>query len=190
MIFQNKAVRWLIPAVLLLLAAAVFVFFRPFLTRSTGKDADIAALPGNAASIRADAPFGVSDLTAEQLSNLRRDGTLRVSDGPRGISVGDPMDKILLSYPTDYTGEQPTDGQILYCAAFFRNRNGIMTALPPRGLLTDDDGRSLIVTLLAPVNSYPEGTADDYLRYEHVFCRYTIDPETMTVSSIVLGLEK
>ena len=178
----------LFAAVLLAAAAAAFAL-RPLLSKRAGgpEGALEEALPSPP---RSDEPFGVSDLTAEQLSALRREGKMRVSDGPRGISVGDSMDKILLSYPTDYAGEQPAEGQILYCAAYFRNKNGVMTALPPRGLLTDDGGRSPVITLLAPTSPYPEGTAEDYLQYEHVFCRYVIDPETMTVSSILLGLEK
>ena len=188
--FRKRTLLWLIPLALLLLSAAAFFLVRAF---SPGQPADAsggAPSAGGVPGFSADNPFSPADLTAEQLTALRRDGALRVSDGPRGISVGDSLDKILMSYPTDYAGEQPADGQILYCAAFFRNQNGIMTALPPRGLLTDDGGRFLVVTLLAPIRPYPEGTADNYLQYEHVFCRYTVDPETMTVSSIVLGLER
>lgn len=187
---QNRTLKWLIPIILLILAAAaLFVALRAFLPGKNENENNSAVLPGNAV-FRAEDPFGISDLTADQLTTLRRDGTLRVSDGPRGISIGDSLDKILMSYPTDYSGEQPQDGQILYCASYFSNSNGIMTALPPRGLLTEDDGRSIVITLLAPTMPYPEGTADNYLQYEHVFCRYTVDPETMTVSSIVLGLGK
>ena len=57
-----------------------------------------------------------------------------------------------------------------------------------RGLLTVNSG-SIIVTLLAPISSYPAGTKDDYGRYEHIYCRYTIEPDTMTIRSIVLGLD-
>ena len=64
-----------------------------------------------------------------------------------------------------------------------------MTALPPRGLLSVDTGK-IIVTLLAPTSAYPAGTLDNYGSYEHVYCRYTIDPDTMTISSIVLGIDQ
>ena len=150
------------------------------------------ALPYDAAQ-----PFTVSDLAQAQMTRLRESGTLRVSDGPRGVSVGDSLDTLLSRFPstftekqadTDQTGEQSDEEIILYCASYFENQNGVMTALPPRGLLTVDSG-SIIVTLLAPTSSYPAGTKDDYGRYEHVYCRYTIEPDTMTIRSIVLGLD-
>ncbi|MCI6373739.1 MAG: hypothetical protein MR821_00380 [Clostridiales bacterium] len=151
------------------------------------------ALPYDAAQ-----PFTVSDLAQAQMTRLRESGTLRVSDGPRGVSVGDSLDTLLSRFPstftekqvdTDQTGEQSDEEIILYCASYFENQNGVMTALPPRGLLTVDSG-SIIVTLLAPTSSYPAGTKDDYGRYEHVYCRYTIEPDTMTIQSIVLGLDR
>ena len=151
------------------------------------------ALPYDAAQ-----PFTVSDLAQAQMTRLRESGTLRVSDGPRGVSVGDSLDTLLSRFPstftekqadTDQTGEQSDEEIILYCASYFENQNGVMTALPPRGLLTVDSG-SIIVTLLAPTSSYPAGTKDDYGRNEHVYCRYTIEPDTMTIQSIVLGLDR
>ena len=150
------------------------------------------ALPYDAAQ-----PFTVADLTQAQMTRLRESGTLRVSDGPRGVSVGDSLDTLLSRFPstftekqadTDQTGEQSDEEIILYCASYFENQNGVMTALPPRGLLTVDSG-SIIVTLLAPTSSYPAGTKDDYGRYEHIYCRYTIEPDSMTIKSIVLGLD-
>ena len=145
----------------------------------------------------ASAPFTVSDLSAAQMTKLREAGTLRVSDGPRGVSVGDSLDTLLSRFPTtftekqadsDQTGEQSDEEIILYCASYFENQNGVMTALPPRGLLTVDSG-SIIVTLLTPTSAYPAGTKDDYGRYEHIYCRYTIEPDSMTIKSIVLGLD-
>ena len=137
----------------------------------------------------ADAPFSASDLTAAQLEQIRRDGRLRVSDGPRAISVGDPLDKIIEVFPTNYTGEQPENEQILYCAEVFTNQNGKQTVLPPRGLLTASND-SIIVTLLAPTSPYPEGTRDNYGFYEHIYCLFTIEPDSMTVSSITLGIDQ
>ena len=143
-------------------------------------------------------PFTVSDLTQAQMTQLREAGTLRVSDGPRGVSVGDSLDTLLLRFPStftekqadsDQTGEQSDEEIILYCASYFENQNGVMTALPPRGLLTVDSG-AIIVTLLAPTSAYPAGTKDDYGRYEHIYCRYTVEPDTMTIKSIVLGLDR
>ena len=145
----------------------------------------------------ASAPITVSDLSAAQMTKLREAGTLRVSDGPRGVSVGDSLDTLLSRFPTtftekqadsDQTGEQSDEEIILYCASYFENQNGVMTALPPRGLLTVDTG-SIIVTLLTPTSAYPAGTKDDYGRYEHIYCRYTIEPDSMTIKSIVLGLD-
>ncbi len=143
-------------------------------------------------------PFSITDLTQEQLKEIRENGgRLHVSDGPREISIGDNLEKILDHYPSGFTeqksldeqtGEQSDEMQILYCSAYYRNNSGKMTALPPRGLLNVDSG-SITVTLLAPTSPYPAGTKDDYGRYEHVYCIYTIDPETMTVSSIVLGID-
>ena len=143
-----------------------------------------AQLPYDAAS-----PFSVSDLTAQQLTQIREQGRIHVSDGPRGISIGDPLEKLLERYPTDYMGEQPEDVQILYCASYFENQNGVMTALPPRGLLSVDHCE-ITVTLLAPTAAYPAGTADSYGSYEHVYCLYTIEPDAMTISRITLGIDQ
>ena len=146
----------------------------------------------------ASAPFTVSDLSAAQMTKLREAGTLRVSDGPRGVSVGDSLDTLLSRFPTtftekqadsDQTGEQSDEEIILYCASYFENQNGVMTALPPRGLINVDNGQ-IVVTLLAPTSAYPAGTRDSYGAYEHVYCVYTIEPETMTISSIVLGIDQ
>lgn len=142
-------------------------------------------------------PFTLADLTMEQQQQLRQKKRIHVSDGPRGISIGDSLEKILDHYPStimeqkngdEQTGEQSDEQQILYCSAYYMNDSGKMTALPPRGLLNVDSG-NITVTLLAPTVPYPPGTKDDYGKYEHVSCIYTINPETMSVSSIVLGLD-
>lgn len=143
-------------------------------------------------------PFSVSDLTTAQLNEVRVNGRISVSDGPRGVSIGDSLDTLLSRYPSTYTssvntgeltGEQSNEEMILYCAQYFENQNGVMTALPPRGLLTVDSGE-IIVTLMAPTSAYPAGTLANYGQYEHVYCIYTISPDTMTVKSIVLGLSQ
>lgn len=143
-------------------------------------------------------PFTIGDLTSSQLNALRSQGRLSVSDGPRGISIGESLDTLLSRYPSTYTsvqtsdeqtGEQSHEEMILYCSQYFENANGIMTALPPRGLITVDSGE-IIVTLMAPTSAYPAGTLDNYRNYEHVYCIYTISPDTMTVKSIVLGISK
>ena len=143
-------------------------------------------------------PFTISDLTSSQLNTLRTQGRLSVSDGPRGISIGESLDTLLSRYPSTYTdvqtsseltGEQSNEEMILYCSQYFENANGIMTALPPRGLITVDSGE-IIVTLMAPTSTYPAGTLDNYRNYEHVYCIYTIAPDTMTIKSIILGISK
>ena len=177
-----------------------------------------AALPYDTAQ-----PFSLSDLTASQLTRIRESGRITVSDGPRGISIGDTLDELLARYPStiaksktdaqrtgtasdedmmrysdeylnsrnasEQTGLQSDEEMILYCAEYFENQNGVMVALPPRGLLTVRGG-SIVVTLLAPTTAYPAGTQDNYGSYEHVYCVYTIEPDTMTVSSIVLGMDQ
>lgn len=146
----------------------------------------------------ANAPFSISDLTPAQLTQLRQQGRIRVSDGPRGISVGDSLEKLMSRYPstiTEHAQEQEITGLyaeeeiILYCAEYFENLNGHMTVLPPRGLLTVDNGQ-IIVTLLAPTSAYPPGTHDNYGSYEHVYAVYTIEPDTMVIEKIILGIDK
>ena len=65
----------------------------------------------------------------------------------------------------------------------------MLTVLPPRGLIDVDNG-TIVVTLLAPTSAYPAGTRDNYGAYEHVYCVYSINPETMTISSIKLGIDQ
>lgn len=140
------------------------------------------ALPYNASD-----PFTLADLTLDQQKQVRENGRLSVSDGPRGISIGDTLDTLLNHFPLTFMQEQPEDVQILYCAEYFENQNGIMTALPPRGLLTTGSD-AITVTLMAPTSPYPAGTLDNYGEYEHVYCVFTIKLDTMTISSIVLGI--
>ena len=143
-------------------------------------------------------PFSISDLTAAQMTRIRESGRISVSDGPRGISIGDPLEKVLERYPStivethenrEMTGLQSDEQIILYCAEYFENQNGVMTVLPPRGLIDVKDGGT-VVTLLAPTSAYPAGTKDNYGSYEHIYCVYTIEPDTMTVSNIVIGIDQ
>lgn len=192
--------------------------FDPF--RSSGPVSAPAAtsLPFDAAE-----PFSISDLTPAQLSQIRTNGSMTVSDGPRGVSIGDTLEKLMERLPStiakrrdsvmqsgaqtdeemnqyyqDYldtldagerTGMQSEEQIILYCADYFENQNGILTVLPPRGLIDVDNG-TIVVTLLAPTSAYPAGTRDNYGAYEHVYCVYNINPETMTISSIKLGIDR
>lgn len=179
-------------AVLLSLFVCILIF-NPF-ADSTPVSAPMAtALPYSASE-----PFSLSDLTASQLTQIRKNGRMTVSDGPRGVSVGDTLEKLMERLPStivetqqdiQQTGEQSEEQIILYCADYFQNQNGMMTVLPPRGLIDVDNG-NIVVTLLAPTSAYPAGTRDNYGAYEHVYCLYTIDPETMTISSIVLGIDQ
>lgn len=169
-------------AVLLSLVVCLIVF------DIGGADAPVSAPVATALPYDANEPFSVSDLTADQLTQMRNQGRMSVSDGPRGVSVGDTLDTLLEHFPTTYTGLQPSeDEQILYCADYFENQNGVMTVLPPRGLVTVESG-NIIVTLLSPTSAYPAGTRDNYGSYEHIYCVYTIEPETMTIASIELGI--
>ncbi len=204
-------------AVLLSFAICILIF-DPFSSGESVSTPVATALPYSASE-----PFSLNDLTSAQIQQIRRDGRMTVSDGPRGVSVGDPLEKLIARLPSGtgaseqsaqsdvsqteeelalycqtyldmqntgtQTGLQSDEEMILYCADYFENQNGRMTALPPRGLLNVDNG-DIIVTLLAPTSAYPAGTKDSYGSYEHVYCVYTIDPETLTVASIVLGIDQ
>lgn len=194
------------------------VIFDPF-----PKEVAVSAPVSMSLPYSVDQPFTLSDLTASQVQQIRRDGRMHVSDGPRGVSIGDSLEKLMERLPstiarkqdaamegsiesdeemnayyqdyldtldpTESTGLQSEEQIILYCADYFENQNGMMTVLPPRGLIDVDNGQ-IIVTLLAPTSAYPAGTKDSYGSYEHVYCVYTIEPDTMTISSIVLGIDK
>ncbi|MBQ4264574.1 MAG: hypothetical protein IJB85_03595 [Clostridia bacterium] len=206
-----------IGAVLISLLICIMIF-DPF-SANVPVSAPIAtSLPYSASE-----PFSLSDLTTAQVNQIRKNGRMTVSDGPRGVSIGDTLEKLMERLPStiakkqtaaiesdmqsdeemnqyyqDYldtldsserTGLQSEEQIILYCADYFQNQNGMMTVLPPRGLIDVDNGE-IIVTLLAPTSAYPAGTKDNYGAYEHVYCVYTIDPETTTISSIVLGIDQ
>ena len=155
----------------------------------SGASTPVSAPVATSLPYEASSPFSAGDLTSAQMAQIREQGRMSVSDGPRGVSVGDSLDDLLIRFPASYTGAQPDDMQILYCADYFENRNGLMTVLPPRGLLTADSS-AIFVTFLAPTSAYPAGTQDNYGEFEHVYCQFTVEPDTMTVSSIVLGLEQ
>lgn len=155
--------------------------------QSSGGDAPASV--DAAPSYDASQPFSAADLTAAQLDALRAQGKMTVSDGPRGVSVGDSLDTLLSRFPSSYSGAQPDEEQILYCADYFENANGVMTALPPRGLLSVENSQ-ITVTLLAPTSAYPPGTRENYGDYEHIYCRFTVEPDGMTVSGIALGIER
>lgn len=155
-----------------------------------GDEVAVSAPASTALPYDATQPFSISDLTAQQLTQIRSEGRISVSDGPRGVSVGDTLDEMLTHFPSSYTGAQPSeDEQILYCADYYENQNGIMTVLPPRGLMTVES-RNIVVTLLAPTSAYPASTRDQYGDYEHVYCIFTIEPESMTISRIELGIDQ
>lgn len=204
-------------AVLLSVFVCILIF-DPFAASMPVSAPVATALPYSAAE-----PFSLSDLTTSQLTQLRKNGRMTVSDGPRGVSIGDTLEKLMARLPStiaikqgtgmsgsiqsdeesnqyyqDYldaldsserTGLQSEEQIILYCADYFQNQNGMMTVLPPRGLIDVDNGE-IVVTLLAPTSAYPVGTKDNYGAYEHVYCVYTIDPETMTISTITLGIDQ
>ena len=194
------------------------LIFDPFAASTPVSAPAATALPYSASN-----PFSLADLTTAQINQIRKNGRMSVSDGPRGVSIGDTLEKLMERLPStiaikqgtgmsgsiqsdaesnqyyqDYldaldsserTGLQSDEQIILYCADYFENQNGVMTVLPPRGLIDVDNG-NIVVTLLAPTSAYPAGTRDSYGAYEHVYCVYTIDPETMVISSIVLGIDR
>lgn len=170
-------------AVLLSLLVCLLVFdIRP-------EAQQVSAPVATALPYEASAPFTVSDLTAAQLISIRESGRISVSDGPRGVALGDTLETVLDRFPVSYMGDQPEEMQILYCAEVFENQNGLTTVLPPRGLLTANNGY-IEITLLAPTSAYPAGTHDNYGSYEHVYCIFTIEPDSMTISSIELGIDQ
>ena len=206
-----------IGAVMLSLLICILIF-NPFSASAPVSAPAATALPYSAAE-----PFSLGDLTTAQLNQIRKSGRMSVSDGPRGVSIGDTLEKLMERLPStiaikqgtgmsgsiesdeasnqyyqdyldtldsgDRTGMQSEEQIILYCADYFENQNGMMTVLPPRGLIDVNNGE-IIVTLLAPTSAYPAGTRDSYGAYEHVYCVYTIDPETMTISAITLGIDQ
>ena len=183
--------RRISPAVFLLLGALALSLISSVLILRLPAPRQEAARPEEtAAPYDPSLPFSLSDLSAAQLRELRQKGSLQLSDGPRGISIGDSIDEVFSRYPVDIDGTISEEGQILYCAEYYPNANGMMTALPPRGILFEEDGREIVIILLSPTSAYPAGTADDYLRYEHVYCRYVISPEDMRISSIRIGLTR
>ena len=181
-----------IAAVMLSLFVCI-VIFDPF-----PKNVSVSAPVNTPLPYSASDPFTLSDLTTSQVQQIRRDGRMHVSDGPRGVSVGDSLEKLMERLPStivethedaELTGLQSEEQVILYCADYFENQNGMMTVLPPRGLVDVDNGQ-IVVTLLAPTSAYPPGTHDDYGSYEHVYAVYTIEPDTMVIERIVLGIDQ
>ena len=205
------------------LGAVLLSFFLCILIFNPFSAAPVSAPIATALPYSASEPFSLGDLTTAQKNQIRKNGRMSVSDGPRGVSIGDTLEKLMERLPStiaikqgtgmsgsiqsdaesnqyyqDYldaldsserTGLQSDEQIILYCADYFENQNGMMTVLPPRGLIDVDNGE-IVVTLLAPTSAYPAGTRDSYGAYEHVYCVYTIDPETMTISSITLGIDQ
>ena len=181
-----------IGAVLLSVFICILIF-DPFTATAPISSPVATALPFSASD-----PFSLSDLTTAQINQIRKNGRMSVSDGPRGVSIGDTLEKLMERLPStivethdnhELTGMQSDEQIILYCADYFENQNGMMTVLPPRGLIDVNNGE-IVVTLLSPTSAYPTGTKDSYGAYEHVYCVYTINPETMTISSIVLGIDR
>ena len=62
-------------------------------------------------------PFSAGDLTSTQMNDLRANGRISVSDGPRGVSIGDSLDTLLSRYPRTYTNSEIQRGDDpLLCA--------------------------------------------------------------------------
>ena len=117
-----------IGAVLLSLIVCILIF-NPFAASEPVSAPVATALPYSASE-----PFSLSDLTTAQIEQIRKNGRMTVSDGPRGVSVGDSIEKLLERLPstivethqdTLQTGLQSEEQIILYCADYFQNQNGM-----------------------------------------------------------------
>lgn len=155
-------------------------------------------------------PFLPSDITDEQMQKIEENGgsfaLMDFETGPHGLKIGDSLDTLLSRFPVTYaqnsesefvwdeTGENmsyltynflETDYQVIYAERVFY-QGGEMVVLPPSGTLSISSD-TILVTLTAPLDPYPEGTAENYLAYPHVYCKLTIDPDTSKITRIVLG---
>lgn len=155
-------------------------------------------------------PFMPSDITQEQMALIEQNaGSVALLDyqtGPHGIKLGDTLDTLLQRFPVTYTQTVEddyawddvsqdmsylaydlleNDYQVIYAERVFY-QEGEMVVLPPSGTLSISSDM-IVVTLTAPLTPYPEGTAEDYLSYPHVYCKLTVDPDLGTITRIVLG---
>ena len=71
------------------------LFIKMPIERETASVPDVTPMPYDASK-----PFTLMDLTIEQQQQLRQKERIHVSDGPRGISIGDSLEKILDRYPS------------------------------------------------------------------------------------------
>lgn len=192
---------------LALIAAVILgvMIYRQNVRRDDGAGAAPTAIPYDATQ-----PFLPADITAEQMEKIEAGGgsfaLMDYETGPHGIQIGDTLDTLLSRFPVtstqsaqdDYAWDEEgdnmtyltydyleTDYQVIYAERVFY-REGEMIVLPPSGTLSVSSDM-IIVTLTAPVTPYPEGTAENYMAYPHVYCKLTIDPDTSRITRIVLG---
>ena len=155
-------------------------------------------------------PFLPGDITDEQMQKIEENGgsfaLMDFETGPHGLRIGDSLDTLLSRFPVtsvqsneddfvwDETGDNmsyltynflETDYQVIYAERVFY-QGGEMIVLPPSGTLSISSD-TILVTLTAPLDPYPEGTAENYLAYPHVYCKLTLDPDTSKITRIVLG---
>jgi len=81
-------------AVLLSVFICILIF-DPFRANVPVSAPAATALPYSASE-----PFSLSDLTASQLNQIRKNGRMSVSDGPRGVSIGDTLEKLMDRLPS------------------------------------------------------------------------------------------
>lgn len=194
----------LIGSLLLAIAFCVLIYFT---TQSAqqAENAEPTAVPYDITQ-----PFLPSDITDEQMTRIEENGgsfaLMDYETGPHGIKIGHSLDTLLSRFPLTYTQSASddyawdedaqnmsgltynyleTDYQVIYAARVFYLR-GEMIVLPPSATMTIHSDQ-ILVTLTAPLTPYPEGTAENYLAYPHVYCRLTINPETSKITRIVLG---
>lgn len=190
-----------------LLAAVIFgvLIYVQNSSSDSGASAAPTAVPYDVAQ-----PFLPGDITDEQMQKIEENGgsfaLMDFETGPHGLRIGDSLDTLLSRFPVtsvqsneddfawDETGDSmsyltynflETDYQVIYAERVFY-QGGEMVVLPPSGTLSISSD-TILVTLTAPLDPYPEGTAENYLAYPHVYCKLTLDPDTSKITRIVLG---
>lgn len=154
-------------------------------------------------------PFGTADITAAQMEQIDKYGSYAFLDhetGPHGLKIGDSLDTLLQRFPVSYTQTSAndyawdetgdnmtelvyeyleTDSQVIYAARVFY-KNGEMIVIPPSAVLSVSSDM-IIITLTAPLQPYPVGMEENFPAYAHVYCKFTIDPDTNKITKIVLS---
>lgn len=200
----------LILTVILLAALIIAIVFGTLIYLQSQSAQEEANAAPTAVPYDVTQPFLPSDITPEQMTRIEENGgsfaLMDYETGPHGIKIGHSLDTLLSRFPLTYTQNMSdgytwdetsqnmsalsydyleTDYQVLYAARVFY-LSGEMIVLPPSGTMQIGSDQIQIM-LTAPLAPYPEGTAENYLAYPHVYCRLTVDPDTSKITRIVLG---